>query len=244
MILANFDLQVIPILSIKYWFDRLFGSEMMFKPDFQNGRRGSDLGYPIETILLNLIHNSPQYVLSSFKSLGLQFRRNLGYIFKTGLRRSSYISDRNDFSNSLIYMSPWYSLTTFKSFGFSVQEKKNSKQISKMAAEEVILDFRLERFLLFLSTSQPRHVLTSCENWLFGSGEEVQNRFSRRPPAAVLDFPNWTNFSLFFFFFFFFFFLIYQVLSQLGFRSWRSSKWILKMAAIAVIFDFRSERMY
>ena len=78
-------------------------------------------------------------------------------------------------------------------------------------------------------------------NWPFGSGEDAKKRFSRwqlwQPPWI----SNRKDFS---------YFLTpshpdasYQVSSPLAFRfRRRSKKYIFKMAAMAAIMDFRSER--
>ena len=74
-------------------------------------------------------------------------------------------------------------------------------------------------------------------NWPFGSGEEAKNRFSR----WLLWRPSWISDRINFSYFWSTSHpgASYQV--TLRFRR-RSEKWIFKMAATAVIFDFWSER--
>ena len=52
MILAVFDLQVTPMLPIKFEVNWPFGSGEEAKMDFQDGGHGGQLGFPIGTILV------------------------------------------------------------------------------------------------------------------------------------------------------------------------------------------------
>ena len=66
----------------------------------------------------------------------------------------------------------------------------NSKYIYKIAVIAGILDFRSERFQLFLSMSRPDSSLQIIVNYPFGSGQEFQNRFSRScswRPSWIID---------------------------------------------------------
>ena len=88
-----------------------------------------------------------------------------------------------------------------------------------MAAMAAIMDFRSERFKLFLIYKSPQWFLPIGVNWLLGSGEEAKNRFSRWLPPWISDRHDFSYFwstshpdaS-------------YQVWSQLSFRFRRRSK--------------------
>ena len=63
-----------------------------------------------------------------------------------------------------------------------------SDSIFKMAAMAAILDFRFERFYLFLIYT-PMLPIKFQVNWPLGSGEEAKNRFSRWLPW----WPSWIS---------------------------------------------------
>ena len=69
-ILAIFDLQVTPMLPIKFPVNWPFGSGEEAKIDFQDSGHGNHLGFPIGTILAILIYNTPRCFLPSFESIG------------------------------------------------------------------------------------------------------------------------------------------------------------------------------
>ena len=80
-------------------------------------------------------------------------------------------------------------------------------------------------------------------SWPFGSGKEAKNRFLRWPPRRQswisdrieFNYSSSTSHPD----------ASYQVSSQLAFRfRRRNEKYIYKMATMAAIFNFRSERFY
>ena len=108
-----------------------------------------------------------------------------------------------------------------------------------MAAMAAILDFPSERLDFFFYLQVTPMLPTDFQvNWLFSSAEEAKDRFSRWPPSLISDRNNFS------------YFLStnhpdasYQFSSQLAlwFRK-KSEKNSLKMAAMAAILDFPSER--
>ena len=143
-----------------------------------------------------------------------------------------FLSER--FELFLIYKSPWCFLPSFESIGFSVQKKKWK------------IDFQDGRHLgiptgIILAIFDLQVILMLPTNfkikWPFGSGEEVKKRVSRWPPWRPSWISNPNNLS---------YFkstshsnASYQVSSQLAFQSWRSEKFIFKMAVMAAILDFQ-----
>ena len=76
MILATVDLQVTSILPMNFESIALSVQEKKFKADFQDGRHGHNLGFPIATIwaiFLSISHPDASYQVSS--QLAFQFRR-------------------------------------------------------------------------------------------------------------------------------------------------------------------------
>ena len=55
--LSSFDLQVAPILLIKFRVNGLSVQEKKFKIEFQDGGRGGNLGFPIGIILAILVES-------------------------------------------------------------------------------------------------------------------------------------------------------------------------------------------
>ena len=125
----------------------------------------------------------------------------------------SWSSDQNDFSyfwsTSHLYAS--YQVSSQLSFRF---RRRSEKKIFKMAAMAAILISGWDNFSFFWSTSHPNAsylVLAFFDqqvtpmlptqiqvNQPFGSGEEVKNRFSRRPPWSPSWISNRNNFTFFF----------------------------------------------
>ena len=142
--------------------------EKKFKIDLQGGSCGSHLGFLIRTILAIFDFKQPQYRLSCFKSIRLLVQEK---------------KDKRDFQSGghgghlwfLIYKTPWYFLLSFKSIiGFQIRmsyfqsassllafqcSRRSSKYLFKMAAMAAILDFRSERFYLFLIYKMPQYFL-------------------------------------------------------------------------------------
>ena len=82
--------------------------------------------------------------------LGLGEEAKIRYSFW----RPSWISDRNDFSYFRPTSPPRCFLPGLKAISLSVKEKKRKIDF-KMAAMAAILDFRSERFYLFLIHNSP-----------------------------------------------------------------------------------------
>ena len=98
------------------------------KIDFQDGRRGRHLGFPIGTILAI-------FDLQIIMTLPIKFRVNWPFdsedegqnrFSRWAPWRPSWITDRNDFSFFFFftYKLPRYFLPCFETIGLSVQEKK------------------------------------------------------------------------------------------------------------------------
>ena len=100
--------------------------EKKFKTDFQDGRHGSNLGFPIITI-------SVIFYLQVTPMLPTKFRVNWPFSSEEeGKNRfsrwpPSWISDWNNFSYFYIYKSSRCFLPIFKSTGPLVQENKRKK---------------------------------------------------------------------------------------------------------------------
>ena len=81
IILATADLQVTSILLMNFESLALLVQEKKFKTDFQDGRHGRNLGFPIATIFLSTSHPDASYQVSS--QLAFKFiRRREKQIFK------------------------------------------------------------------------------------------------------------------------------------------------------------------
>ena len=78
MILATVDLQVTSILPMNFESIALSVQEKKLKTDFQDGRHGPNLGFPIATIWAIFIYKSPRCFLPSFKSIGLSVQKKKG----------------------------------------------------------------------------------------------------------------------------------------------------------------------
>ena len=168
----------------QFRFNWPFCSRVKFIVDFQDGDHGGLLGHPIRTIL-------DTFDLQITSILQMKFPVNQLFgseekfqnKFPTWLLGwQSWISDQNEFRYFLIYKSTLYFLSSFKSVGLSVQEKKHQNRSSrwpqrwpsstsnlelfyfKMAIVVVTLDFRSERFLLFLICESLRYFLPSFES--------------------------------------------------------------------------------
>ena len=148
------------MLSTKFQVNWAFGSEEVRKIDFQNGSRGSHLGFPIGTILAIF----DLQVTPSFKSIGLSVHEKKR---KHRLSRwppwPSWIADRNDF----IYF--WSTSHPDASYQVSSQmglwfRRRSGKYIFKMAAMAATLNFRSERFSLTLIYKSPWCFLPSFES--------------------------------------------------------------------------------
>ena len=117
------------------------------KINFQDGRHGGYLVFPIETVLAILIDRSPLCFLPRFESFGLPVQKkrkidggHLGFPIRTIF-----------FYQFLIYESPQRFLLRFESIGRSVQVKKQT--IDFQDGGHAILDFN--DFTYFWSTSHP-----------------------------------------------------------------------------------------
>ena len=127
----------------------------------------------------------------------------------------------------------------FESIALSVQEKKRSKQIFKMASIAAIWDFLSQRFELFLIYKSPRCFLPSLES----TGLSVQKRKEK------IDFQNGCRLGFPIGMILAIFMstshpdVSYQFSNQLAiwFRK-ISEKKSFKMAAMTAILDFRSKQ--
>ena len=161
--------------------------------------------------------------LPNFKSIGLLVQEKK---VKNWFSRwwPSWISDQYDF----IYFrstSPWCFLPSFNSIGLSGQEKKWKINFQDGGH----LGFPTRIILSFFDLQVTQMLPTEFQvNWLFGSGEEAKNRFSRWRPSGISDQNSfsylWSTSHPD---------ASYKVSSQLAFQfRRRSKKWIFKMAAI------------
>ena len=89
----------------------------------------------------------------------------------------------NGFSYFFISKMSRYFLQSLESSGLSVEEKK-CKIDSQDGCHGGYLEFPIRMFLAFFDLQVDQIFCTKfCLNWPFSSGEEAQNRFSRRPPS-------------------------------------------------------------
>ena len=137
----------------------------------------------------------------------------------------------------LIYKSPLCFLPSLESIGLSVQKKKRKIYFQNGGHLRFLVETVLASFDLQVTPMLPIKFQVS---WLFGSGEEAKNIFSRWSPWR----PSWISYRNDFSCFWSTSHLdaSYQVSSQLAFRfRRRSEKYIFKMTAMATTLDFRSE---
>ena len=150
IILAIFVQQVIPILPAKFRVNLLFGSGQEVKYMFKMAA-GGHLGFPIGTTLTICgLQNTPIRTtkhggICSFKSGGVQNRflsrgGHLGFLIGTILAIQSFYLQ--------VTPTPIFP-TKFGVDGLSVQKDK-LKIDFKLAGVAAMLDFRWERFYLFL----------------------------------------------------------------------------------------------
>ena len=127
MILATVDLQVTSIPPMNFESIALSVQEKKFKTDFQDGRHGHNLGFPIVTIWA-IFH------LQVTPMLLTKFRVNWPFSSEEeGKNRfsrwpPSWISDWNNLSYFYIYKSSRCFLPIFKSTDPLVQENKWKKE--------------------------------------------------------------------------------------------------------------------
>ena len=160
-----------------------------FKIDFQDGRHGRHLGFPITFELFFfffLIYKSPRCSLPSFESIGLSVQekkrkidfqdgRHLGFPIGTILAI---------FNLQVIPMLP----TSFRlswPFGSGKEAKKREFQDGRHSGD---FGFPIETILAIFDLQVAPMLPTMFRvKWPFGSGEEAKNRFSRWPPSWISD---------------------------------------------------------
>ena len=144
--LTILDLQVTPMHPIKFRANWPFNWGKKRKTDFQDGRHGDHLGFPIRTILAI-------FDLQVTSMLPTKFRVNWPFgseeevknrFLRWQLWRQSWISDRNSFSYFWFtsYPSASYQVSSQMAFRF---RRRSEKYTFKMSAMAAILDFRSER---------------------------------------------------------------------------------------------------
>ena len=107
----------------------------------------------------------------------------------------SWISDRNDFSYFWPTSDQWCFLPNFQSIGLLVQEKKRKIDFQG-GGYGGHLGFLIGRMLPIFDLQVTSLLPTKFQvNWLFGSGEEAKNRFSRWQPWRPSWISNQNNFS-------------------------------------------------
>ena len=80
----------------------------------------------------------------------------------------------------LLYKTPQCFLPSFKSIGLSVQETKAKKRLFQESSHGGHLGFPIGTILAIFDLQVTLMHPTKIQvNWLFGSGEEAKNRFSR-----------------------------------------------------------------
>ena len=80
-ILSTVNLQVTSILPMNFESISLSFQEKKFKTEFQDGRHGRNLGFPIATIwAIFFIYKSPRCFLPSFESIGYSVQKKKGKI--------------------------------------------------------------------------------------------------------------------------------------------------------------------
>ena len=131
IILATVDLQVTSILPMNFESITLSVQEKKFKTDFQDGRHGRNLGFPIATIWAFFFYLQVTPMLPTKLRVNMHFSSE-----EEGKNRFSrwppyWISDWNDFSYFDIYKSSRFFLPIFKSTGPLVQENKRKKRFSR-----------------------------------------------------------------------------------------------------------------
>ena len=147
MILATVDLHVTSILPMNFESIALSVQEKKFKTDFQDGRHGCNLGFPIATIWVI-------FYLQVTPMLPTKFRVNWPFSSEEeGKNRfsrwpPSWISDWNNFSYFYIYKSSRCFLPIFKSTGPLVQENKRKKEFHD-GRHGGHLGFPIQTFKLF-----------------------------------------------------------------------------------------------
>ena len=124
-----------------------FGSGEEAKIDFQDGRHGGNLGFPIETILVIFDLQVTPMLLSSFKSIRLSIQeKKRKNDFQDGGHGGHLCFPIGTVLAILDLHVDLMHLPGFKSTGFSVEEKKRKIYFQVMAAIATILDFRSKRF--------------------------------------------------------------------------------------------------
>ena len=155
MILATVDLQVTSILPMNFESIALSVQEKKFKIDFQDGRHGRNLGFPIATI------GAIFFYLQVTPMLPTKFRVNWPFSSEEEEKNRfsrwppSWISDWSNFSYFYIYKSSRCFLPIIKSTDIwfrKISEKKNSQE---MAPWQPSLISDLNNLCYFRSASHP-----------------------------------------------------------------------------------------
>ena len=163
-ILTIFDLQVIPMLPTKFQVSWPFGSGDATNR-FQDGNHGSSLGFLTGTILT---------IFDLQVSLMLPTKFQVSWPFGSGeevknrLSRWRQQSNRNNFSYFFLFTSlphASYQVSSQLTLRF---RRRSKKQIFKMAAMAVILDFQSKRFFLFLIYKLSQCFFPSFESIVLG----------------------------------------------------------------------------
>ena len=165
----------------------LYIQEKKFKIDFQHGNCGGHLVFLIGAILAIF---DLQIILMILTKFQVKWPFGLGEEAKIRFSRwppwhPSWIFDRN-FYSYVDLPSPLCFLPSFKSTGLSVQKKKGKTDFQ---GGHLGFAIRTIFFSIFDLQVIPKLSTMVRVSWLFGSGEEVKNRFSRWLPWL----PSWIS---------------------------------------------------
>ena len=166
---------------------------MKRKIDFQHGRHGRHLGFPIRKILAILTFKSTQCFLPSFESIGFF---SLGEEAKNRFLRwlPSWISDREVFSYFWSTSHPKASSQDFQSIGLSVQRKtkqKTTKWFSRWSPWRPSWISNRDDCSYFWSISHPNASYHVWNHLAFGFRRRSEKYiFKMAAMSAILDFRS------------------------------------------------------
>ena len=141
------------------------------------------LDFRSKRFYLFFIYKTPRCFLPSFEAIGLLVQKKKRKIdFQDD--RHSWISDRNDFIyfSSISHPNVSYQVSSHLAFRF----RKSAK--NRFSRWRLFLDFRSERFNLFLIYKSPECFLSSFES--VGLSVQEKNRIIDFKMAAILDFRS------------------------------------------------------